>query len=128
MMKDTSQTSEVGETFDLSSRSVKETDVFDPFGLGAAASGVFEETVEDNDNDSVGSPIPPPQLKRIGMSESPPIKKSVPSRRSSSLPPKMVIKLGLHEEVSSMAKHDSEGASDVSVEGTLYVSVECSCH
>jgi hypothetical protein len=40
-MKDTSQTSEVGETFDLSSRSVKETDVFDPFGLGAAASGVL---------------------------------------------------------------------------------------
>jgi hypothetical protein len=124
MMKDTSQTSQVGETFDSSS--VKATDVFDPFGLGAAASDVFEETVEDNDNDSIGSPIPPPQVKRIGMSESLPNKKSVPSRRSSSLPPKMVIKLGLHEEISSMAQPDSEGASDVSVEGTVYVSFGCS--
>jgi hypothetical protein len=68
MMKDTSQTSQVGETFDSSSRSVKATDEFDPFGLGATVSGVLEETVEGTNNDSAGSPIPPPQLKRIGMS------------------------------------------------------------
>jgi hypothetical protein len=125
MMKDTSPTSQEGETFDPSNAKASSPDVFDPFGLGDAASGIIEHVDEDDDTSSTRSPKPPPQLKRVGMYDSPSMEKGVPlkTRISSSLPPKMVIRLGLHEEVSSLANPGSEGASEVSVEGTVYVSV-----
>lgn len=124
-MKDTSPTSREGETFDPSNTKASNPDVFDPFGLGDTTSGIMEHTAEDDDTSSTRSPNPPPQLKRVGMYDSPSKKKGAPltTQISSSLPPKMVIRLGLHEEVSSLAKPDSEGASEVSVEGTVYVSV-----
>ena len=136
MMKDTS--TKEGETFDPSK---EKAEIFDPFGLGVAdtaTSGKQEKDDDDDDDDddtsSTRSPKPPPQLKRVGMYDyspssdttSYPIKTSarISSIKSSasSLPPKMVIRLGLHEEVSSLASPNTEGASEVSVDGTVYVS------
>jgi hypothetical protein len=45
------------------------------------------------------------------------------------LPPKMVVKISIHEEVSSVAQAGvaaCEGASDVTVEGTVLAQVQCS--
>ena len=140
-MKSKSPPSEEGETFSpipakssgqspprassaASSKPVEAiTDFFDPFGLGDAASTV--ESKVDEEDSSTASPKPPPRLMRLKMSKTPPAKSPSPRRMSSPLPPRIVVKLGLHEEVSSIAKAgpDSEGASDVSVEGTVYVSL-----
>ena len=49
---------------------------------------------------------------------------SVNTRGSTALPPKLLIKFKIHEEVSSVALTDNEneGSSDVFVEGTVLVS------
>lgn len=105
-------------------------EVFDPFGLGDSSMNAMDSYLEDNkadtaadDGSSTRSPKPPPQLTRLAA-----VKKKDSSSRSkrisSPLPPRIVVKLGMHEEVSSMAKGgpDDDGASEVSVEGTVYVS------
>lgn len=102
-------------------------EIFDPFGLGETSFTAMESYLEDGDNDegsSTRSPKPPPQLTRLAAVKK---KDSLPksTRISSPLPPRIVVKLGMHEEVSSMAKGgpDDDGASEVSVEGTVYVSL-----
>ncbi len=117
---------------DASSPSKPDTssEIFDPFGLGYTSFHAMENYLEDtkkpaadDEGSSTRSPKPPPPLTRLAA-----VKKDSPPRNtriSSPLPPRIVVKLGIHEEVSSMAKsgleHD-DGTSDVSVEGTVYVS------
>lgn len=111
----------------------KSTDeVFDPFGLGDTSMNAMDSYLQDDekapdapadDGSSTRSPKPPPQLTRLAAvkkKDSPPRSRRI----SSPLPPKVVVKLGMHEEVSSMAKGGpgDDGASEVSVEGTVYVS------
>lgn len=105
-------------------------DVFDPFGLGDTSMNAMDVYLQDgeapapDDGSSTRSPKPPPQLTRLAAVK----KKDSPTRSqqriSSPLPPKIVVKLGMHEEVSSMAKGgpEDDGTSEVSVEGTVYVS------
>lgn len=102
--------------------------VFDPFGLGDTSMKAMDTYLQDkadaaDDGSSTRSPKPPPPLTRLAAvkkKDSPPKSKRI----SSPLPPKIVVKLGMHEEVSSMAKGgpNDSGASEVSVEGTVYVS------
>lgn len=85
---------------------------------------------------STASPHPPPQVTRLSS----PItdNDAVPKRRSTTksivstsssnksmaaLPPKLVVKFVIHEEVSSTAKTgvENEGASDIYTEGNLSV-------
>lgn len=107
------------------------SEIFDPFGLGDTSFHAMENYLQDDkkpaaddDGSSTRSPKPPPQLTRLAAVQK---KESPPSnnRISSPLPPRIVVKIGIHEEVSSMAKTgpgQDDGASDVSVEGTVYVS------
>jgi hypothetical protein len=84
-----------------------------------------EQSLEDDD-ESTGSPSLPPELTRVTRSTP-----STPSKASTSnvpLPPKLLVKLTLHEEVSSVAKTgpNNEGSSEVSVEGIIYAQVQSS--
>lgn len=97
------------------------SDVFDPFGLGVDSSWSRQE------NKSTVSPKPPPEVTRLTLFESP-SRTSLPSAKKptaspSALPPRVTVKLRIHEEVSSLARPSGEGASDASVDGTVYVSV-----
>jgi hypothetical protein len=103
-------------------------EVFDPFGLGDTSMNAMDsyldkapdDTEAPDDGSSTRSPKPPPQLTRLAA-----VKKKDSPPRSKRLPPRIVVKLGLHEEVSSMTKSapNDNGASVVTVEGTLYVSL-----
>jgi hypothetical protein len=94
---------------------------FDPFGIGATAQ-------QHGEDSSTQSPNPPPELFRLtrsgGVSH---VSSSVSdsARRQSGvpLPPKLMVKFIIHEEVSSVAigKLESQGASEVTVEGTVEV-------
>lgn len=134
MMNDTASPHEVGEasspTKSDPTTAAQSFEIFDPFGLGDTSFTAMESYLEDGDKQaddegsSTRSPKPPPQLTRLAAvkkKDSPPKSKRI----SSPLPPRIVVKLGMHEEVSSMAKGgpDDEGASEVSVEGTVYVSL-----
>jgi hypothetical protein len=84
-----------------------------------------EQSLEDDD-ESAGSPSLPPEVTRVTRSTI-----STPSKASTSnvpLPPKLLVKLTLHEEVSSVAKTgpNNEGSSEVSVEGIIYAQVQSS--
>ena len=116
---------------EASSPSKADEEIFDPFGLGDTSFHAMENYLQDSkkpaaddEGSSTRSPKPPPQLTRLAAVQ----KKDSPpknSRISSPLPPKIVVKLGIHEEVSSMAKTgpgNDDGTSQVSVEGTVYVS------
>jgi hypothetical protein len=102
-------------------------DAFDPFGLqetadekGAlvkefpSASASFDPFNVDADNDAEHeSPRSPPPVNRV-------------SRSAIALPPKLNVKLTVHEEVSSSANGTSEGASHVTIEGSIHAQVQCS--
>lgn len=110
---------------------------FDPFGISATASAVSPAVVSKvtprdtgtggnaanvsidagNDAGSDESPPLPPPVSRIARSSS--------SNAVVQLPPKLNVKLNIHEEVSSTAM-DSEGASQVTVEGDVMAQVQCS--
>jgi len=92
--------------------SLQEADSFDPFGIAATA---LSDSGQQEDALSTSSPDPPPQVSRI-------------TRSKLALPPKLVVKLTVYEEVSSTAKIGSgvEGASEVSLEGNVYAQVQCS--
>jgi len=105
---------------------------FDPFGIGALQSSSLHDPpnnsssmIEVNHQRHL-SLNGPPKLSRLTQSHDPPFtgKKS----QSIALPPKLMVKLTVHEEVSSVAKRgkEREGASDVSIEGTIYAQVQCS--
>jgi len=109
---------------------------FDPFGISATASAVSPAAVSKvtprdtgtsgnaanvsidagNDAGSDESPPLPPPVSRIARSS---------SSNAAALPPKLNVKLNIHEEVSSTAM-DSEGASQVTVEGDVMAQVQCS--
>lgn len=74
---------------------------FDPFGIAALSS------------EAPIVPETPPQVTRVTRS---------------GLPPRLIVRLTLYEEVSAVAKSGSEveGASDVSIEGSVYAQVQCS--
>jgi hypothetical protein len=84
-----------------------------------------EQSLED-DAESTGLPSLPPEVTRVTRSTI-----STPTKASTSnvpLPPKLLVKLTLHEEVSSVAKTgpNNEGSSEVSVEGIIYAQVQSS--
>jgi hypothetical protein len=104
-------------------------DLADPFSdvdeSGRSNLSHLEQSLED-DSASTGSPSLPPEVTRITRSTI-----STPSKASTSnvpLPPKLLVKLTLHEEVSSVAKMgpNNEGSSEVSVEGIIYAQVQSS--
>jgi hypothetical protein len=107
-------------------------DAFDPFGLQEAASDNalkdFASTSNSfdpfnvngyNDGGDKGdngyeSPRSPPAVSRVSRSA------------TAALPPKINVKLSIHEEVSSSANGSNEGASQVAIEGSIHAQVQCS--
>lgn len=79
-----------------------------------------------DDADSTGSPDLPPQVTRVTRSTLSTSSKA--STSSQPLPPRVHVKLTLHEEVSSVAKTgpNNEGCSEVSIEGIIYAQVQSS--
>jgi hypothetical protein len=93
---------------------------FDPFGVGQ------QQQQPNDDAESINSPDLPPEVTRVTRSTI-----ASPSKASSSnmtLPPKLLVKLTVFEEVSSVAKTgpNNEGSSEVSIEGSIYAQVQCS--
>ncbi|GAX19882.1 hypothetical protein FisN_1Lh651 [Fistulifera solaris] len=82
------------------------SDSFDPFGIGE---------LQQQPSKAVPFIKPPPNVSRL-------------SRTNKILPPKMLIKLTIHEQVSSVAKpgKEREGTSEVTIDGTIYAQVQCS--
>jgi hypothetical protein len=83
------------------------TDSFDPFGIAQ---------LQQQSSKAVPFIKPPPNVSRL----------SRPNHKI--LPPKMMIKLTIHEQVSSVAKtgKEREGTSEVTIDGTIYAQVQCS--
>lgn len=104
-------------------------DVFNPFSsMGFMANPL--ETPEDLDEfDPFHIGEPSPQSKKpVSPQRSPEQKVSagvttVTGRASTALPPRLDVKLKLHEEISSTAdkSDENEGSSDIFVEGTIMV-------
>ena len=103
---------------------------FDPFAL-------------DEDDESNVSPEPPPAVSRISRTSATNTtttsslhsahsrNKSASAASSAShhhmaLPPKITVKLAIHEEACSTASTATEGASQVAIEGTVKAQVQCS--
>lgn len=93
----------------------------DPFGIAdlAEATSVPPAAQEPERKQS---PSLPPEVSRVTRSNI-----SVASSKLA-LPPKLVVKLALFEEVVSEAVpgREAEGACQVSIEGTIYTQVQCS--
>jgi Adaptor complexes medium subunit family len=109
---------------------MSQNDAFDPFGLLETATeddkAAFQtETFDiggidfgdnvDGDDDVEPPPSPPP-VSRVSRT----------STKGIALPPKISVKLSIAEEVSSTASPESEGASNVIVEGSIHAQVQCS--
>jgi len=101
---------------------------FDPFRIGYLQNGSSNPSAEvlQRDEDVDPGPEPPPQVTRVTRSLD-----RIASQKGSGvsgIPPKLLVKLSLHEEVSSRAKegHERHGTSIVSVDGTVYAQVQCS--
>ena len=94
----------------------EEEDRFDPFHVGEVQTKTTTPTKSKSHDNGV---------KRAEISKQASSAASVGSKGSVALPPRMVVKFRLHEEVSSAAilEHQSEGASDVFIQGTLHVSL-----
>lgn len=92
---------------------INASDSFDPFGIGDLQ--IQQQTTDKRKH--AASPKPPPLVNRLSR-----------SNVRGALPPKLTIKLMIHEEVSSLAKpgKEREGASMVSIDGTVYAQVQCS--
>jgi Adaptor complexes medium subunit family len=109
---------------------MNQDDAFDPFGLiettkvdqtGFQLASFDSIDVDDidpdhEDVDDRESPPSPPPVSRVSRSNS----------KGIALPPKINVKLAISEDVSSTANPDSEGASNVSVEGSIHAQVQCS--
>jgi Adaptor complexes medium subunit family len=107
-------------------------DAFDPFGLletvteddKATLQLALFDSLDDNainfgnaaDNPDFDSPPSPPPVSRVSRSSS----------KGIALPPKINVKLSIAEEVSSTANPESEGSSNVVVEGCIHAQVQCS--
>lgn len=96
----------------------EEEDRFDPFHVGEVETTKTSPTKSKHQDDGVNHAV-------VSKQASSPA--SVSSRGSVALPPRIVVKFRLHEEVSSSAilEHESEGASNVFIQGTLLVSSGC---
>jgi len=74
----------------------------------------------------------PPEVSRVTRQGGPGSKvsltatKTIAGGASIQIPPKLMVKLSIHEEVSSVAITDAEGASEISVEGSIYAQLQCS--
>lgn len=115
-------------TFDVEATEIKDFDQFDPFGIGVTATAQQHY----GDDSSTQSPNPPPELFRLtrsgGVSHvSSSVSDSANRQTGVPLPPKLMVRLIIHEEVSSVAlgKADSQGASEVTIEGTVKVRSAC---
>ena len=95
-------------------------DSFDPFEIGKEESEKKPPPGAEEDDRST-SPEPPPQVSRVTRSTL-----STTSSKGVLLPPKLLVKIIVHEEVASMSKEGLEGKSEVTVEGTIYAQVQCS--
>jgi hypothetical protein len=111
---------------------------FDPFGirldlkksddLEASNNNIPIDQKNDTANAldvrSLDSPIAPPIVSRVTRKQP-----SSPTKGGVSaiiLPPKLNVKLTIHEDVTSFAQANKEGASDVTVEGRICAQVQCS--
>lgn len=114
-------------------------EVFDPFGLGADA---WPSNLLSDDMSSGSSPHPPPLVNRMTRS----IEKRKPvdltdvgssssdnnptgsTLKVQALPPKVMVRFSIHEEVSSVAKFgvEYEGSSEVHVEGKVHGQIQSS--
>mmetsp|Transcript_5105 Transcript_5105/g.11432 ORF Transcript_5105/g.11432 Transcript_5105/m.11432 type:complete len:251 (-) Transcript_5105:475-1227(-) len=118
------------------------TEIFDPFGLGPSSP---TDEVSSAAVSSVLSPAPPPEVTRVttasdnrnlelgfenARGDEVDATESVASKRSVSvaLPPKLLVRFTVHEEVSSVAHTgvENEGSSDVHVEGVVCAQVQSS--
>jgi hypothetical protein len=97
----------------LDSQSASETSSFDPFGV--APFGDFPEDAVLTSRE----PREPPVVSRVTRTK--------PSA-TVALPPKIIVKLNIHEEISSVAQTvgKSPGASQVALEGSIQAQVQCS--
>jgi hypothetical protein len=103
----------IGASFDVLNDVDHGEDGFDPFHVGEVETKMTTPTKSNYHDD--------------GVNHSNISKQASPAAGSVALPPRIVVKFRLHEEVASEAilKHQSEGASDVFVQGTLHVSSGC---
>lgn len=92
---------------------------FDPFGVaskqqthGTALEGVDMEL------------SPPPSVSRVHRKAATTVAKTTGT--TIVIPPKVIVKLSVHEEVSAVAECNKQGASQVNIEGTIYAQVQCS--
>jgi len=94
---------------------------FDPFGVAAEQTATKDAAAADARPESAEESLSlPPEVSRVT--------RQTTSPTAMGIPPKMMIKLSIHEEVSSVAIADAEteGCSDVSVEGSVYAQIQCS--
>jgi hypothetical protein len=93
----------------------EEEDGFDPFHIGEVKT---KKTTPTNGKDHDDGAYHGAISKQASSTA------SVSSRGSVALPPRIIVKFRLHEEVASAAnlEHQSEGASGVFIQGTLRVS------
>lgn len=89
-----------------------------PIGAGGGYDHSASPVTHRTDSESEGALLsPPPQVSRVTRT----------GQSRAAIPPKMHIKLSVHEEVASVARRETEhGASQASVEGTIYAQVHCS--
>jgi hypothetical protein len=113
----------------ISATSNPSCDEFDPFNIGASK----KKSTKNAENGESSSSTPHHNVHKIGelSSTSTPHRAggggaSVSTKGSTALPPRMVVKFIIHEEISSVAnvEHESEGASDVFVQGTISVRIK----
>lgn len=114
-----------------------DSSLFDPFGITIQSddNDFFDEVDSTRfpinqvdmdgafDNVSNDSPTDPPLVSRITRVAASSLSKGI---TTVSLPPKLTVKLKIHEEASTMALQNKEGASDVIVEGIISAQVQCS--
>lgn len=110
-------------------------EIFDPFALGADAFPSMNTPVVDEAS-SASSPHPPPTVNRLTRSTDDRRPVNIREERPSSpedqkivaIPPKLLVKFNIHEEVNSVANVgvENEGSSEVNVEGKLYCQIQSS--
>jgi hypothetical protein len=96
--------------------------VFDPFGISGEEKKQAPRQEQYPDDDSqLSSQLAPPSVPRVTRQKG-------GSTSGIQLPPKLMVKLQIHEEVESVActEKGKEGASEVSVDGSIYAQVQCS--
>jgi hypothetical protein len=106
-----------------SNPSMDSNDSFDPFGIATLSQTPNAGIRSASDDPPTrrpreDSPSTPPEVNRV-------TRQSVPV---TALPPKLVLKLTMYEEVSSQARIEADGtlSSNAAIEGSVYAQVQCS--